>query len=239
MNDRPNRPNVLRLHPSDNVVIAMRKVAAGEALAGEGISASEAIGNGHKIATAPIAAGATVRKYGQVIGAATADIAPGAHVHSHNLAMSALREDAAGAQARPLDVAPRSFEGFRRANGKAGVRNYIGVLTSVNCSATVARHIAEAAEKSGLLARFPNVDGIVPITHASGCGMAGSGEGFDILKRTLIVVAHVVQGRTPAPSLNILGMQLQNRVEQLERDVELFGVRRRFHALHQKQRRVA
>jgi len=185
MNDRPNRPNVLRLHPSDNVVIAMRKVAAGEALAGEGISASEAIGNGHKIATAPIAAGATVRKYGQVIGAATADIAPGAHVHSHNLAMSALREDAAGAQARPLDVAPRTFEGFRRANGKAGVRNYIGVLTSVNCSATVARHIAEAAEKSGLLARFPNVDGIVPITHASGCGMAGSGEGFEILKRTL------------------------------------------------------
>jgi altronate hydrolase len=185
MSDLPNRPNVLRLHPSDNVVIAMRKVAAGEALAGEGIAAAEAIGNGHKIATAPIAAGATVRKYGQVIGAATAEIAPGAHVHSHNLAMSALREDAASAQARPRDMGLRTFEGFRRANGKAGVRNYVGVLTSVNCSATVARHIAEAAEKSGLLDRFPNVDGIVPITHASGCGMAGSGEGFDILKRTL------------------------------------------------------
>ncbi len=65
------------------------------------------------------------------------------------------------------------------------MRNYVGVLTSVNCSATVARHIAEAAEKSGLLAEYPNVDGIVPITHNSGCGMASEGEGFDILRRTL------------------------------------------------------
>src|SRR5204862_3223901 len=130
-------------------------------------------------------AGETVRKYGQVIGAATADIAPGAHVHSHNLAVSALRGEAQPAQAWTREAAPRTFEGFRRANGKTGVRNYVGVLTSVNCSATVARHIAEAAERSGLLDRFPNVDGIVPITHASGCGMAGSGEGFEILKRTL------------------------------------------------------
>jgi altronate hydrolase len=185
MTAAPNTPNVLRLHPADNVVIAMRKLAAGEALAGEGIAAVEPIGSGHKIAVAPIAAGATVRKYGQVIGAAMADIAAGAHVHSHNLSLSRLREDAAAGQAPRLDVAPRTFEGYRRANGKVGVRNYVGVLTSVNCSATVARHIAEAAEKSGLLDRFPNVDGIVPITHASGCGMAGSGEGFDILKRTL------------------------------------------------------
>ena len=185
MNDKPNTPNVLRLHPADNVVIAMRKLAAGEALAGEGIAAAETINNGHKIAVAPIAAGETVRKYGQVIGAATRDIAPGAHVHSHNLTVSDVRENAAGGQARMPDVTARTFEGYRRASGKVGVRNYIGVLTSVNCSATVARHIAEAAERSGLLDRFPNVDGIVPITHASGCGMAGSGEGFELLKRTL------------------------------------------------------
>ena len=80
---------------------------------------------------------------------------------------------------------PRTFRGYRRKDGRAGVRNYIGVLTSVNCSATVARHIAEAAEKTGLLDGFDNVDGIVPITHASGCGMAGAGEGFDLLRRTL------------------------------------------------------
>jgi altronate hydrolase len=179
------KPNVLRLHAADNVVIAMRKLASGETLAGEGVATTEAIGNGHKIAVRPIAAGETVRKYGQVIGVATADITPGQHVHSHNLAVSTQRNAAEPAQRPAPDVAPRAFEGFRRANGRTGVRNYVGVLTSVNCSATVARHIAEAAERSGLLERFPNVDGIVPITHASGCGMAGSGEGYEILKRTL------------------------------------------------------
>src|SRR5262249_17980583 len=72
-----------------------------------------------------------------------------------------------------------------RCHGRIGVRNYVGILTSVNCSATVARHIAEAAERSGLLNDFPNIDGVVPITHTSGCGMAESGEGFDLLRRTL------------------------------------------------------
>src|SRR6185437_4444652 len=91
------KPNVLRLHVADNVVIAMRRLAAGEPLAGEGVAAAEAIASGHKVAVRPIAAGETVRKYGQVIGAATLAIAPGAHVHSHNLAVSDLR----GAGPRP------------------------------------------------------------------------------------------------------------------------------------------
>jgi hypothetical protein len=110
----PTTPNVLRLHAADNVVIAMRRIAPGELLAGEGVAAVEAIGNGHKVAVRPIAAGETVRKYGQVIGAASADIAPGAHVHSHNLAVSALRGEAEAAQRAAPDVAPRTFEGFRR-----------------------------------------------------------------------------------------------------------------------------
>ncbi len=185
MTDLAARPNALRLNPADNVVIAMRRIAAGEVVAGEGIAAAEAIGNGHKIAVKPIRPGETVRKYGQVIGAATADVAAGAHVHTHNLAVSTSREEARMGAAAQRQEPPRTFEGYRRANGKVGVRNYIGVLTSVNCSATVARHIAEAAEKSGLLDAYPDVDGVVPITHASGCGMASSGEGFDILRRTL------------------------------------------------------
>ncbi len=178
-------PNALRLNPADNVVVAMRHLAPGEAIAGESVAAVEAIPSGHKVATRPIAAGEIVRKYGQVIGAATADIAPGAHVHTQNLAMSALREDASHGAAAQRQEPPRSFQGYRRATGKAGVRNYLGVLTSVNCSATVARHIAEAAERSGMLDDYPDIDGVVPITHASGCGMAGSGEGFDMLRRTL------------------------------------------------------
>ncbi|MFI4974032.1 MAG: UxaA family hydrolase [Caulobacterales bacterium] len=166
-------------------MIAMRRVDAGETLGDESVAARHTIASGHKVAARPIARGETVRKYGQVIGAATEEIAAGAHVHVHNLAVSGERE-AAEAPAYPRRSEPaRTFDGFLRTNGRVGVRNYVGVLTSVNCSATVARHIAEAAERSGLMDEFPGVDGIVPITHASGCGMAGSGEGFEVLRRTL------------------------------------------------------
>ena len=176
----------VRLHPADNLVVAPSRIPKGARLVREGIAVVDSIPMGHKIATCRIASGEIVRKYGQVIGVATADIAPGAHVHVHNIAMSERRgtaEQAPAAWAR--NEAPRTFQGYRRKDGRAGTRNYVGVLTSVNCSATVARHIAEAAEKSGLLDQFENVDGIVPITHTSGCGMAGSGEGYDMLRRTL------------------------------------------------------
>jgi altronate hydrolase len=175
----------VRLHPSDNVVVATRRVATGTRIASENLTIRENIPSGHKIATEDIAQGAPVRKYGQVIGAATVDIAAGAHVHVQNLAVSALRNEAKPAPSWSKKQAAKNFLGYRRADGRVGVRNYIGVLTSVNCSATVARHIAEAAERSGLLREFKNVDGIVPITHTSGCGMASSGEGYDVLRRTL------------------------------------------------------
>jgi altronate hydrolase len=176
---------VIRLHPLDNVVVASRRLPKGSIAAREGIVALEAIPAGHKLATTFIAAGQPILKYGQVIGAATEDIPAGAHVHVQNLAVSALRRDAERGAAQPRTEPARSFMGFRRADGKVGVRNYVGVLTSVNCSATVARLIAQEAERSGLLDAYPNVDGVVPITHTSGCGMAGSGEGFDLLRRTL------------------------------------------------------
>ena len=186
MTSLADRPNVLRLNPADNVVVAMRRVEAGEPVGlGAGLNAGAAVPSGHKIATQAIRTGEAILKYGQVIGSATQDIVPGEHVHTHNLAVSALRKNAATGSRVARQEAPRTFEGYRRRNGKVGVRNYIGVLTSVNCSATVARHIAEAAERSGLLADFPHVDGIVPITHASGCGMASEGEGYEVLRRTL------------------------------------------------------
>jgi altronate hydrolase len=175
----------VRLHPSDNVVVATRRVPTGTRIASENVTVRESIPSGHKIATEDIAQGAPVRKYGQVIGAATAAIATGAHVHVQNLAVSTLRNEAKPAPSWSKKQAAKSFLGYRRADGRVGVRNYIGVLTSVNCSATVARHIAEAAERSGLLREFKNVDGIVPITHTSGCGMASSGEGYGVLRRTL------------------------------------------------------
>jgi len=176
---------VIRLHPDDNVVVAVKALPAGSEIAAEKITARDAVPFGHKLATRPIQAGEPVRKYGQVIGVASADIEPGRHVHVHNLAFSDLRSEAGAAPVFARKEKPRSFMGYKRASGKVATRNYIGVLTSVNCSATVARHIAEAAEKTGLLASFPNIDGIVPITHHGGCGMASKGEGYDILSRTL------------------------------------------------------
>jgi altronate hydrolase len=176
---------VIRLHPLDNVVVASRRLAPGGVAAREGLAAREPIPMGHKMATTFIPAGDLILKYGQVIGAATTDIAAGSHVHSHNMALTDLRRSAESRPWTPLHEPRRTFMGYRRSDGRVGVRNYVGVLTSVNCSATVARLIAEEAERSGLLADFPNVDGVVPITHSSGCGMAGSGEGFDVLRRTL------------------------------------------------------
>ena len=179
-------PPVIRLHPLDNVLVASKRVAKGAQI--EGVTALADIGAGHKIAVAAVAAvaaGQPILKYGQVIGVATEAIAAGAHVHTHNLAVTGERRDAEVKAVAARQQAPRSFMGFRRDDGRVGVRNYVGVLTSVNCSATVSRLIAHEAERSGLLDDFPNVDGIVPITHTSGCGMASSGEGFDLLRRTL------------------------------------------------------
>jgi altronate hydrolase/galactarate dehydratase len=176
----------LRLHADDNVDIALADLLAGaESL---GVTASERIARGHKMANRPIAAGEHVRRYGQIIGAATADIATGAHVHVHNIAMSDHAQDYAfGADLKPLPPAPteRTFMGFRRPDGGAGTRNFLGVLTSVNCSGSVARFIAEEAEKTDWFRALKNVDGIVPIAHSSGCGMSGSDEGYATLMRTL------------------------------------------------------
>lgn len=171
----------LRLHPDDDIAIALTDLQPGE----DDVNAP--IPFGHKIAVKEIAEGALVRRYGQVIGAASQPISAGDHVHSHNLMMSDHVADVERAQVNtlpPVDTT-RTFDGYRRADGQVGTRNYIGVLTSVNCSGSVARFICEEAGKSGLLDAYPNVDGLVPIIHGSGCGMAGSGPGYDILLRTL------------------------------------------------------
>ena len=176
---------VVRLHPDDNVVVASARIAAGAVVRRERLTAIQPIPFGHKMASGFIAAGEAILKYGQVIGAASQDIPAGAHVHVHNLAVADMRRDAQRSGDWRRTEPPREFMGFVRADGRVGVRNYVGVLTSVNCSATVARLIAEEAGRSGMLEAFPNVDGVTAITHASGCGMAGEGEGYDMLRRTL------------------------------------------------------
>ena len=183
-----DKPKTMRLSPADNVVIAGGRIEPVET-AYEGIAARARIPFGHKMAAAPIADGEPVSKFGQIIGFARGPIEPGDWVHEHNVALHDFERDYQFcADARDDGILPvgrqATFEGYRRANGRAGTRNYLGILTSVNCSASVARFIAQAAERSGLLDRFPNVDGVVSFTHGTGCGMAGSGEGFDVLQRT-------------------------------------------------------
>jgi altronate hydrolase/galactarate dehydratase len=179
----------IRLHASDNVIVALADIPAGEHLADLGVTTTDAIPRGHKIATAAIAPGDRVIRYGQIIGAATHHIAPGAHIHTHNLGMGDHTQDyafASEARALQLPVTPgRTFMGYHRADGSVGTRNYLGILTSVNCSGSVARFIAEATERDGWLRDFPNVDGVVPIVHGTGCGMSGKDEGYDTLFRTL------------------------------------------------------
>lgn len=181
-------PRMLTLNPQDNVAIALDDIDAGDFGSEGGVALLESVKRGHKFAIVPIKAGQNVLRYGQIIGQATQDIAAGEHVHVQNLGMGQHAQDYAYAsEATALQAAPegKTFNGYHRADGRVGTRNYLGILTSVNCSGSVAKFIAEAAEKSGLLDDFPNIDGIVPITHGTGCGMSGENEGYDTLFRTL------------------------------------------------------
>ena len=181
----------IRIHPADNVVIARRQLVGGTVLEGEGVTVAGLIPPGHKIATRAIAAGEPVRRYNQVIGTATQAIAPGQHVHTHNLAFSDFeRAHEPGADARPTDYAaePATFQGIVRPDGRIATRNYIGVLTSVNCSATAARAIADHFRRDvrpEALAAYPNVDGVVALTHGMGCATDSEGEELAVLRRTL------------------------------------------------------
>ncbi|HEV2557735.1 MAG TPA: altronate dehydratase family protein [Microvirga sp.] len=187
MNAPLTTPRTIRLHPDDNVAIAVDLVSPG-ALA-QGLTARERILRGHKMALEPIREGEPVRKFGQIIGFAKAHIAPGEWVHEHNVGLHDFDRDYRFCEdARDDGLLPpemrATFEGYRRANGKTGTRNYLGILTSVNCSASVARFAAAEVERSGILAEHPEIDGIVPIVHGTGCGHAAYGEGFEVLRRT-------------------------------------------------------
>jgi altronate hydrolase len=180
-------PLAIRLHANDNVVVARMDILPGTKVEGD-VAALGPIPPGHKILTRPVRRGEPLRKYNQVIGFATEDLAPGTHVHTHNCAMGEFQRDYAFcADARPTDYVPEAeratFQGIRRADGRAATRNYIGIVTTVNCSAATSRMIAKRVEP--LLEGFPNVDGVVPLTHGGGCGMAAAGLEMDVLRRTL------------------------------------------------------
>ncbi|MEI7783652.1 MAG: altronate dehydratase family protein [Betaproteobacteria bacterium] len=182
----------IRLHPADDVVIARSQLMIGSTV--EDIRVRGLVPAGHKIALRSLAAGQPVRRYNQIIGFASRAIEPGEHVHTHNLDMGPNKGDFTRDYAIGQDIKPEAprkqaqFMGIQRSDGRVATRNYIGVLSSVNCSATAARAIADHFSRRNnpqALAAFPHIDGVVALTHGTGCGMDTEGLGMRLLERTL------------------------------------------------------
>ena len=181
--------DLVLLDPQDNVAVAARPLAAGSQvqLAGRSLTLPATIGLGHKIALSNIAQGEPITKYGHPIGVATAAIEQGHLVHSHNLAVGQLSADFAPCSAIPdqlESIDDRTFNGYRRADGKAGTRNYVAVISTVNCSASVSRQIVERFDRA-TLDNYPNVDGLLAFKHGGGCGMQFGGDVHETLNRVL------------------------------------------------------
>jgi altronate hydrolase len=180
---------VIELHPADNVVVARVDVGLGTSLLGGRLRARSQVPAGYKIASQTIAAGEPIRKYNVTIGFAAQDIAAGTLVHSHNVTFREFDRDYAYARDfQPVAMVPAAkratFQGIVRANGDVATRNYIGLISTVNCSATVIRKVAEWFTPERMR-DYPNVDGVVAFSHALGCGMEMTGEPMDLLRRTL------------------------------------------------------
>lgn len=183
------RSPVIRLDAADNVAVARIEIAKGTHITGENVTALHDVPLGHKIATRPIRKGDPVLKYNTVIGYAGEDVAPGAWMHTHNVLMDEVQKDYAFAREyKPTEHLPpderATFMGIRRPDGSVATRNYIGVFITVNCSATVARKIANYFDEERM-EDYPNVDGVIPFIHEQGCGMEMTGEPMDLLRRTL------------------------------------------------------
>ena len=200
----------IQLHADDNVALLLEPFGNIPAM--------------HKVAVQSISKGQAIVKYGQIIGQASIEISAGDHVHTHNCEMPGERNAMVDNAANPAGVfvpadERATFRGFRRGDGRVGTRNYVGILTSVNCSATVSQQIAQQVTASGFLAEFQNVDGVVALTHGSGCGMHSKGEAFDLLKRTL-------DGYVNHPNFGgVLVVGLGCEVFQLENIVQRSGTR--------------
>ena len=214
----------LILHPSDNVAVLKQAVAPGDELRNGTLQLqlTQKIGAGHKIALQNIAAGDPVRKYGQFIGQASEPIAAGAHVHSHNLVIQQTRRDENfSTDVRPTSFHPpekmRQFFGYARPDGRVGTRNYIAVISSVNCSASVSTYVRDRFRTPEFHREFPQVDGVVAFTHKSGCGIDPGGP-QQVLQRVLAGIA-----RHPNISgFVLIGLGCEvNQVESLRRAQQL------------------
>jgi len=181
----------VQLSPLDNVAIAAGHLRPGVEikLNGAVVQPTERIAMGHKLALVDIPRGQPIRKYGQIIGFAACDIKAGSHVHVHNVSADAFARDYAFASAcpppPPRPAQPRTWLGYDRGDGRFGTRNYIAIISTVNCSASTSKYISDAFRSTDLLKKYPNVDGVVAITHKAGCAMEFGGADHRQLERTL------------------------------------------------------
>jgi altronate hydrolase len=188
-------PKAVVLREDDNVAVASRPIPRGFLLQVDArtIEVREPIGLGHKVALTAISAGEPVRKYGQIIGFASKAIPAGSHVHVHNLGADLFERDYAFATERPEALRAdrvRTFRGYLRPDGRVGTRNYVAVISTVNCSASTSRYVADRFRDGAWRKDFPNVDGVFAITHKGGCGLPFEGPDHQILERVLAGFAH-------------------------------------------------
>lgn len=219
---KPFATHIIRLREQDNVGVAKTTLSKGQALGDESGSLTVAndIPVSHKIALNDIASGQPVKKYGQTIGFATRDIAVGEHVHTHNIGMQDFTRDYAWCEdARPMPPTdePVEFLGYARASGEVGTRNYLAVISSVNCSASVSRYVADHFRDYRFKQEFPNVDGVVAFTHKSGCGL--------LPDEPALLLQRVMAGIATHPNIGgyvIIGLGCEvNQVQQLVDDPRL------------------
>jgi altronate hydrolase len=185
-------PPAILLRNEDNVAVATRPLPVNFVLEGMGVDGSvttrQVIALGHKVAIRPIEPGEPILKYGQIIGFAAGPIRPGDWVHVHNIRADAFDRDygyASDVPPKPVALTPRTFQGYLRPDGRVGTRNTIAVISTVNCSASTSRLIADRIRDCGILKDFPNVDHVFAVTHKAGCGLPFEGHDFRVLERVL------------------------------------------------------
>ncbi len=219
----PGSDPLIRLGAADTVAVARFDIAADQLLGTESLRANQAIPRGHKVALVDMPVGAVALKYGQPIGIVSSAIRAGDHVHLHNLAMREIRESHEFcSNYHPAPTVPsserRHFLGYSRPDGRAGTRNYIAVISSVNCSATVSKNVADYFNRQGGLKQRLNIDGVVALTQGGGCGVNNRGEGFRVLTRTL-------QGYARSPNVGgVLMIGLGCETNQVPQMVESYGL---------------
>ena len=181
---------IIKLSEQDNIAVCPMDIPRDSIIETHNIKTCNKIPQGHKISIKEIKKGEKIYKYGQIIGEAIIDIKIGDHVHEHNLSFikfkrHALKHKDTENNLKSNDFVPKNFDGYKRENGRTGTRNYIGLLSTVNCSATVVKQISVNINNYLLENNFKNIDGAVCLKHSTGCGMNTSGYGMSTFHRTI------------------------------------------------------